>query len=967
MERIGRERESVQDPLIQYVCEIGWEYISPEEAKRLKGGTNGLILKDIFKNQISKLNDFMDSVLLEEVIRKLESLYPNIEGNMEAWEYLKGLKTVFVPWERRERNIKLIDEDHKNNLYHVSDEFYFTNGRYSNKFDVVFFINGIPVFFVEAKAPGKKKAIEEALEQVIRYHRETPEAMTLLQVYSLVNVIHFLYSTTWNTSSKNLFNWRTESQQKVFEDLVKSFFNKRKVVKFLLDYILFTKKDETLQKVILRPHQIRAVEKIEERAKDKRKRRGLIWHTQGSGKTYTMIVSARRLMENPIFENPTIIMLVDRNELESQLFTNLKSVGFEHIYIAQSKEDLQSLLENDTRGIIVSTIQKFQGMPPNINTRENIFVLVDEAHRTTGGLLGNYLMGALPKATFLGFTGTPVDRTSRGKSTFEIFGRDDPTGYLDKYSIAESIEDGTTLPLHYTLARNDLLVDRETLEKEFLDLKEAEGISDIEELNRILDRAVNLRNMLKSPDRIRKVAEFVVEHFKEYVEPLGYKAFLVAVDREACALYKEELDKLLPPEYSKVVYSKNQNDDELLKKYHLTEEEEERVRKAFRNPKQMPKILIVTEKLLTGFDAPILYCMYLDKPMRDHVLLQAIARVNRPYEDEDGNKKPCGLIVDFVGIFQNLEKALAFDSKDMEGVVRDLSVLKERFKELMEKAKEYFSIFEGKSKDKEVEAIYDYFMEEEKRQEFIKLFKEIQTLFEILSPDEFLRPYLEDYLRLVDIKIMVEEIEEAGTFSSLELKEFAKKTAELVKKHTKMEGIEATFDMVEINEHTLRELERASLSDIQKVFSLIKAIEKEVINKSKSNPYLIPIGERAKKVVEEFKQRQISTLEAYRTLKEIAQEINSAKIERAKMGFSDDAFAIYWYLKREGIEVEKAKDIAIEMDEVFEEFPHWKESEEQEREVRTSFYKLMLKLIQDVKKLSQIVDLLLSSIKRSAI
>jgi type I restriction enzyme R subunit len=226
---------------------------------------------------------------------------------------------------------------------------------------------------------------------------------------------------------------------------------------------------------------------------------------------------------------------------------------------------------------------------------------------------------------------------------------------------------------------------------------------------------------------------------------------------------------------------------------------------------------------------------------------------------------------------------------------------------------------------------------------------------------------LEDYLRLVNIKNMVKEIEEAGTFSPLELKEFAKKTAELVKKHTKMEGLEATFDMVEINEHTLEELERASLSDIQKVFSLIKAIKREVINNSKSNPYLIPIGERAKKVVEKFEQKQINTLEALKTLKEIAQEINLAKIERVKVDLSDDAFAIYWYLKREGIEEEKAKDIAREMDEVFEKFPHWKGSEEQEREVRTSFYKLMLKLIQDVKKLSQIVDLLLSSIKRSAI
>ena len=225
-----------------------------------------------------------------------------------------------------------------------------------------------------------------------------------------------------------------------------------------------------------------------------------------------------------------------------------------------------------------------------------------------------------------------------------------------------------------------MLVPHETLDKEFLSLAEAEGVADIEELNKILERAVNLKNFLKGKDRIRKVAQFVAEHYRQNVEPLGYKAFLVGVDREACAHYKHALDEFLPTEYSAVVYTGNNNDSALLKEFHLDAKKERQIRKSFNKLDQHPKILIVTEKLLTGFDAPVLYAMYLDKPMRDHTLLQAIARVNRPYENEQAEMvKPHGFVLDFVGIFDKLEKALAFDSEEVNAIVKDLKLLKVLF------------------------------------------------------------------------------------------------------------------------------------------------------------------------------------------------------------------------------------------------------------------------------------------------
>jgi type I restriction enzyme R subunit len=228
-------------------------------------------------------------------------------------------------------------------------------------------------------------------------------------------------------------------------------------------------------------------------------------------------------------------------------------------------------------------------------------------------------------------------------------------------------------------------VPREIMEKEFLALTETEGIADIEELSKILDRAINLKNFLKGKERVRKVAQYVADHYRENVEPLGYKAFLVGVDREACAFYKEALDKILPPHCSEIVYTGNNNDSAHLKKRHLDPTREKQIRKDFTKVGEWPKILIVTEKLLTGFDAPILYAMYLDKPMRDHTLLQAIARVNRPYENEaEEMVKPHGFVLDFVGIFDKLENALAFDSDEINSIVKDIELLKQLFQTKME-------------------------------------------------------------------------------------------------------------------------------------------------------------------------------------------------------------------------------------------------------------------------------------------
>jgi len=951
MSKLGGERYAVQQPIIDYVqeerseyrtadgrtiiFELGWNYVGPDEALRMRGGETGLVFRETFIEQVQRLNPgFVDRAAAQELIKALERVPPNIEGSLQAWEYLKGLRTVFVRGEKRERNVRLMDaRDIEANVFQVTDEFVFSNGSHTNRADVVFLINGVPVFLVETKSSHKREGMRKALKQIRRYHRETPEMMALMQLYAVTHIVQFLYAPTWRFSRQDLMNWKEETAGD-FETLVKAFLDRRRVVKILTDFILFTRRDDELRKVILRPHQMRAVERVVDRAADPEKQRGLVWHTQGSGKTYTMIVAAQKIIENPLFENPTVLMLVDRNELESQLFANLAAVGLERVEVAQSKKHLRRVLEEDRRGLIVTMIHKFEGMPANLNERRSIFVLVDEAHRTTGGKLGNYLVGALPNATYVGFTGTPIDRTAYGQGTFITFGRDDPpAGYLDKYSIAESIEDGTTVPLHYALAPNELRVDRETLEKEFLDLKEAEGVSDIEELNKVLEKAVTLKNMLKNRERVRRVAEYVANHFRTHVEPMGYKAFLVAVDREACALYKEELDRHLAPEYSRVVYSAAQNDAPELARYHLSEDREKQVRRDFRRPDRLPKILIVTEKLLTGFDAPILYCMYLDKPMRDHVLLQAIARVNRPYEDEQ-RKKKAGLVLDFVGIFESLEKALAFDSADVEGVVRDIEVLKDHFDGMMRRARrEYLCILRGKARDKAVEAVLESFRDEEPRQEFYGFFRELSDTFEILSPDAFLRPFLDDYETLARMCRILREAYEPGIGVDWE---FARKTALLVREHTDSGPIKPALEVYKINGETLEKIEQSAASETEKVFNLLKSILEAVRENAAAEPYLISIGERAERIAADYKQRQATTQQALKSLKDLVAEINAARERQSQTGMSREAFSVLWVLERENIE--KAHEVANTMAGVLAKYPHWTKSRRQEREVRHAFY-----------------------------
>lgn len=399
------------------------------------------------------------------------------------------------------------------------------------------------------------------------------------------------------------------------------------------------------------------------------------------------------------------------------------------------------------------------------------------------------------------------------------------------------------------------------------------------------------------------------------------------------------MDKFLAADYSEVVISSGgKKDPEALQKFHLSDNEEKEIRKKFRKLDEKPKILIVTEKLLTGFDAPILYCMYLDKPMRDHVLLQAIARVNRPYEDEDGRRKPAGFVLDFVGIFDKLEKALAFDSDDVKGVIEGLDVLKDRFVALMDQGRsKYLPILAGKTGDKAVEAVLEYFRDKETRHEFYEYCRELQEVYEIISPDAFLRPYMTDYEELARMYHVVRANYERGVLVD---KSFLRKTAKLVQEHTQTGEIRDPEDVYKLNAATLEKLASAEKPDTVKIFNLLKALDEMVRVNAQHEPYLINIGERAQQIAEAFEDRQKTTQDALDELQKLLAEVKEAEKQRDETRLSPEAFAVYWLLKKEG--VKEAQRVAESVGKAFDQHPHWQTSSHQEQEVRRSLYKAFI-------------------------
>ena len=954
------EAATVQMPMVLHATKVGWVPVRPEDALVRRGGPAGLLFRGEVEDALRRFDPWLTDDAARSVIERLESLPPTIEGNREMLAWLRGERQWYDEAEQRHRTITLVDFDTPtNNVLQVTWEWTLKPlARKGNRADVMFLVNGIPVAVVENKNPKEAYAIERGIAQLLRYERETPELLGTAQLFNVTHLLDYWYGVTWNASRRFMARWK-ETREESYRFAVQSFFEPTDFLRTLRDWILFYVEDGETRKSVLRQHQRRAVDRIVERCAEPDKQRGLIWHTQGSGKTFTLLTAARIILERKDeFQNPTVVVVVDRTELEGQLSGWVERLLGEiqqqeiPVWQAHSRAALRDLLRTDKRGLIISMIHKFDGIEGDANTRDNIYVFIDEAHRSVAKDLGIYLMAALPNATIIGFTGTPIARTAHGQGTFKIFGTDDDLGYLDKYTIAESIEDETTLPIRHTMAPSEMTVPIEQLDKEFFALAEMEGVTDVDELNRVLDRAVGLRTFLTADDRIAKVAAFVAQHFQENVMPLGYKAFLVGVNREACAKYKQALDKLLPSEWSAAVYTENARDPldrPLVAEVQLSPHQEEDARLDFKKMEREPKILIVTDKLLTGYDAPVLYCMYLDKPMRDHVLLQAIARVNRPYIASDGSRKRVGLVVDFVGVLRELRKALQFDSSDVSGAIEELDLLLTEFREKIAFAEANYLAESSQGDDDESleRLVYGRFLDPERRKTFFDAYKETEALWEILSPSAKLRDNIDAFKQLAQLYVAVRN---AYTADLTYVSDLASKTGRMVQESASQKDLGYLTKTVTFDMQTLRALQANKGTEEAKVFNLVRGLQREVENDPEMGAVLRPLKERAEHILKGMEERTTTGLAAMDLLAALAKEKEEATRSKADTGLSPRAFGVYWMLRDDpdlrAAEV-NAMGLAWEAESLLARFPNAADNADEERRLRAALYRPFLGLPSD--------------------
>lgn len=951
------EAGSVQFPMVDHAVEIGWTPLMPQEALYRRGGEAGSFLRGTLAHKLAEFNPWLSEEGVRGVIDALEALPPTIEGNRQLMAWLRGEHGWYDEAEKRHRRVTLIEFGKTGaNDFHVTWEWKIKPpARKGNRADVMFVVNGVPVCIVEHKNPKDGDAIERGIKQLRRYELETPELLASTQLFNVTHLLDYWYGVTWNVTRRDMARWK-QVPEETYRFAVQSFFEPTDFLRTLQHWILFYVQDGETRKSVLRQHQQRAIQAVLDRCADPAKTRGLIWHTQGSGKTFTLLTAAKRILEDKArFQNATVILVVDRTELEGQLKGWVERLLGEMqkqdiaTKRANSKAELQSLLDADFRGLIVSMIHKFEGISKASCTRDNLYVFIDEAHRSVAKDLGTYLMAAVPNATILGFTGTPIANNAQGEGTFKIFGAQDDLGYLDKYSIKESIEDETTLPIKHVMAPSEMTVPAERLDKEFFELAEAEGITDIDELNKVLDRSVGLRTFLCADDRIENVAAFVAQHFQESVMPLGYKAFVVAVNREACAKYKRALDKLLPPEWTVPVYTDNAADivdRPLVAELQISPEREEDVRLLFKKADREPKILIVTDKLLTGYDAPPLYCLYLDKPMRDHVLLQSIARVNRPYVDAQGVSKKVGLVVDFVGVLRELKKALKFDSDDVSGVIEDLDVLMADFQQkiVLVKADYLGDVDDGGADEKLEKVVYGRFLATDVRKTFFERYKEIEALWEILSPSPELRDHIATYKQL---SVLYAAVRNAYADKVGFVADLAYKTRRLIEENATQQGLGRLTKSITFDTKTLQSLRGDTGTDEGKVFNLVRGLQKEIDDDANAAPVLQPLKDRAERILKDMEERRTTGLAAMDQLAALAAEKEAAMQAAADSGLSGRAFNVYWTLRADADLKEASIDpmaLAREAEIQLGKFPNSVVNSDEKRRLRASLYHPLLKL-----------------------
>lgn len=879
---VFHEDNTIEQMMISSLENNGWKYIPSEELPR---NYSDVMVEPMVKEALIRLNPEIaeEPSRADEVIYKLRTIILSVQAHNLVTQNELFKKMIFetnsYPFGKDGRMIPirffgtLTKENLALNEYVVTNQWVYPQAEGGKRLDIVLLINGFPLVIGELKTPVRNAITWlDAASDIAAYEKSIPQ-MFVTNVfnfgtegkcyrYGSVNMPVNMWGP-WHTPTH-----KTEGGLADVKISVEDMITPAKVMDIFQFFTMFaTDKKYRKYKIICRYQQFEGANLIVDRVVAGYPKKGLIWHFQGSGKSLLMVFAAQKLRMLPELKNPTVVIVDDRVDLETQITATFNASDIPGLASASTKEELIDFFRGDMRKILITTIFKFGEVSGELNPRDNIILMVDEAHRTQEGDLGEKMRTALPNAFFFGLTGTPINRID--KNTFLTFGaEEDRSGYMSKYSFSDSIRDGATLPLHFEPVPVELHVDQENLDRAFAEM--TEGLTETERAE--LSQKVNMKAIMYNPARIRKVCEHIAKHYREKIEPNGYKGQVVVYDRECCLMYKKELDELLGSDATTIVMDTNNDKEDRYKDFRRDRDAEAKLLDYFREPTSPLKLVIVTSKLLTGFDAPILQAMYLDKPMKDHTLLQAICRTNRTYDQG----KTYGLIVDYIGIFDNVAKALDFDENTMKRIITNIEEIKKQFPALLKKCLSYFMGVDRTQEGWEgLMAAQECLPNNKIKDAFAADYRVLNRAYDVLSPDQFLSPYKFDYQWLSRV---YESVKPTNGRGGLIWTALGAKTIELVHQNVSVGEAKEDEEILALDADLIDDF----LTDRQDAKKKAKKIEINLVAKilkHANEPRFKKLGEKLEELREKHEQGLITSIEFLKLLLDLAKEAVQAEQE----------------------------------------------------------------------------------------
>ena len=894
-------------PALDALQRLGWEIVDQQRTDWVdpRETETSAVLEPRLRDAVKRLNPWINENNLHKAVREIQQVAGTSTMDENEGIHEKLVRHTTVEQDRghgkQHQTVTYIDyETPENNDFFALNQFRVKGPVEVIKPDIVLFVNGIPLGVVECKSPQIPEPRSEALDQLTRYQNERDgdsEGAEELFRYNQFSVAAWMEGAvmgTYGTPKDQYKPWK-DAYPLEDDELIELFglegylpdqyrmlyalFEPERLLDQLRHFTVFENKQSGAVKMVARYQQYRAVRKALERI-DKRGRReaqgGVVWHTQGSGKSLTMLFLALKLRR--LQDDPTLLLVTDRRALNDQIHATFERCGFPNPKKAESIEDLRDRLGYDAGETITTLIHKFQTTDdeedfPVLSRNENVYVMADEAHRTQDKELANNMRTALPNAFYVGFTGTPIEKDER--NTRRTFGN-----YIDTYTIDQSLEDGATVEILYQGRLADIHLEGETLDRLFDRI-----FSDKtdEEKAEIQKRYARTQDLAEAQPRIDRVALDIIEHFENDV-PSPFKGMVVTTSKEAAIRYKETLDSLNGPE-SRVIVSEGHNDPEHIKQWTPSDSEKSQYKESFVDPNGEIELLIVCDMLLTGFDAPVAQVMYLDKPLREHSLLQAIARVNRPFEE-----KTHGLIIDYYGVSNELKEALAmFSSTDVE---RAMVPVEDKQPELEAAHNKAISFFDDLD---EVERCVQSLEPDDRRIEFKNAFKRFSQLMDVVLPDPMANPYREDLERLSTIYGTAKKRYRDET---MDLEGAGATVRKLIQDHITSRGIEV------LNEEPVSIMEEvefdAKLEDLEsdeaRASEMQNAIKHEINVRFDEDPVQYgSLRDRLEELIEQYREGRYNERETIEELRALMDDIRSRDKQARNKGLRDETDLSFYH------------------------------------------------------------------------